>query len=306
MKKPIKIKKKKNWIEISFILFCVALPVISWLMFYVYTNLSSFFMAFTNVDNSFTLEHFGRLIEEFQSETSTIRIALKNTLLTFGILVVTYPLKVLVSFFIYKKVPFSGLYRILFFLPSIIFGVAIAMIFNRMVSPYGFIAEAVQKLFHLDYVPELLSDSRYANITVLLHMVWLGFPGDLIIWGGTFARIPEEMLEAGKIDGVSWWGEFTKIVVPMVWPTVSLQIVMMACGIFGATGSVFLLTGGEYGTMTLNCWTYLQVLNVAGSSDTSNAFHYLSAVGFVMTVIAIVISLFVRKVADSYFDEVEF
>ena len=306
MEKPIKIKKKKNWMEISFILFCVALPVLNWLVFYVYTNLSSFLMAFTKVDGTLTLEHFTRLFQEFQIASSDIRTALKNTLLTFGLLVLSYPFKVLVSFFIYKKVPFAGIYRILFFLPSIIFGVAIAMIFNRMVSPNGFIAETVQNLFHLDYVPELLSDSRFANATVLLHMLWLGFPGDLIIWGGTFARIPGEMLEAGRIDGVNWWTEFTKIVVPMVWPTVSLQIVMMACGVFGASGAVFLLTRGEYGTTTLSCWTYLQVLNVAGTAETSNAFHYLSAVGFVMTVIAIIISLSVRKVADSYFEEVEF
>ncbi|MEE1315137.1 MAG: hypothetical protein UHS49_05165 [Faecalimonas sp.] len=134
MEKPIKIKKKKNWMEISFVLFCVALPVVSWLLFYVYTNLSSFVMAFTTVEGTFTLDHFTRLIEEFQNQSSDIRIALKNTLLTFGILVISYPFKVMVSFFIYKKVPFAGLYRILFFLPSIIFGVAIAMIFNRMQS----------------------------------------------------------------------------------------------------------------------------------------------------------------------------
>ena len=227
-------------------------------------------------------------------------------MLTFVLLVISYPFKVLVSFFIYKKIPFAGIYRILFFLPGIIFSVALAMIFTRMVGVNGVIAQFVQNVMHLDYVPELLSDSRFANNVVLLHMLWLGFPGDLIIWGGTFARIPEEMLEAGRIDGVTWWSEFTKIVVPMVWPTVSLQIVMMVCGIFGASGAVFLLTRGEYGTMTLSCWTYLQVLNVAGTVETSGAFHYLSAVGFAMTVIAIIISLFVRRIADSYFEEVEF
>ena len=299
-------KKKKNWIRISFILFCVALPVLNWLVFYVYTNLSSFLMAFTTKDGAFTLDNFVRLFQEFQLSSSDIRIALRNTLITFGLLVISYPFKVLVSFFIYKKIPFAGVYRILFFLPSIIFSVALAMIFIRMVGPNGIIAQFVQNVLHLEYVPELLSDSRFANKVVLLHMLWLGFPGYLIIWGGTFARIPGEMLEAGRIDGVTWWTEFTKIVVPMVWPTISLQIVMMACGIFGASGAVFLLTRGEYGTMTLNAWTYLQVLNVAGTAETSGAFHYLSAVGFVMTVIAVFISLFIRRFADSYFEEVEF
>lgn len=299
-------KKKKNWLRISFILFCVALPVLNWLIFYVYVNLSSFTMAFTDKNGTFGFDNFIRFYNEFKVPSSQIRIAFRNTLLTFVILILSYPFKVLVSFFIYKKVPFAGIYRILFFLPSIIFGVAVAMIFNRMVGPNGAIAQWVQEVFHLEYTPELLADSRYANITVLLHMLWLGFPGDLIIWGGTFARIPEEILEAGRIDGVSWWTEFTKIVVPMVWPTVSLQMVLMICGIFGSSGAVFLLTGGEYNTITLSCWMYLQVLNVAGTPNTSNAFNYLSAVGFVITVVAVILSLLVRKLADSFFEEVEF
>lgn len=299
-------KKKKNWVRISFILFCIGLPVLNWLVFYVYVNLSSFVMAFTDKNGAFGLDNFIRFFREFTVPTSQIRIAFRNTFLTFALIVISYPFKVLVSFFIYKKVPFAGIYRILFFLPSIIFGVAVAMIFNRMVGANGFIAETVQNIFNMEYTPELLADSRYANITVLLHMLWLGFPGDLIIWGGTFARIPEEVLESGRIDGVSWWTEFTKIVVPMVWPTVSLQIVMMVCGIFGASGAVFLLTSGEYNTMTLSCWMYMQVLNVAGSPDTSNAFNYLSAVGFLITVVSVALSLVIRKIADSYFEEVEF
>lgn len=299
-------KKKKNWLRISFILFCMALPVLNWLVFYVYVNLSSFVMAFTDKNGVFGFDNFIRFFNEFTVPTSQLRIAFRNTFLTFGLIVISYPFKVLVSFFIYKKVPFAGIYRIVFFLPSIIFGVAIAMIFNRMVGVNGFIAETVQNMFHMEYTPELLADSRYANTTVLLHMLWLGFPGDLIIWGGTFARIPKDVLESGRIDGVNWWTEFTRIVVPMVWPTVSLQIVMMVCNIFGASGAVFLLTGGEYNTMTLSCWMYMQVLNVAGSPDTSNAFNYLSAVGFLITVVSVALSLFIRKIADSYFEEVEF
>mgnify|MGYP003319060843 FL=1 len=137
-------------------------------------------------------------------------------------------------------------------------------------------------------------------------MLWLGFPGGLIIWGGTFTRIPHDVLESGQIDGVNWWQEFTMITVPMVWPTVALQMVLMFCGIFGASGSVFLLTKGMYGTMTLSAWMYLQLFNMSGNQYTSNAYNYMSAVGLVITVIAIAISLGIRKWTDKAFEEVEF
>lgn len=299
-KKPIKKER------LLFIICCCILPVIQWLIFYVYANGSAFVMAFTNKNKELSLDNFVRLWEELKAMDSYLITAIKNTALTFCILLCAYPFKVLVSYFIYKKVPGSGVYRVLFFLPSIIFSVAISLVFRQLISVNGFIAQGVQEFMGLDYTPDLLADSRFANTVVLLHMLWLGFPGELIIWGGTFSRIPTEVLESGRIDGVNWWQEFTMITVPLVWPTLALQMVMMFCGIFSASGAVFLLTGGEFKTMTLSVWMYLQVYNVAGSIDTSNAFNYMSAVGLIMTVIAITISLGIRKWTDKVFSEVEF
>lgn len=298
--------KPINKRRLLFVICCCILPVANWLIFYVAANISSFAMAFTNKDGVFSFDNFIRFWEELNSPVSDIRIAFKNTFLTFGILLVSFPFKVLVSYFIYKKVPGSAIFRILFFLPSIIFGVALAMIFQKMVGVNGFIAQGVQDWLGLATPPELLADGRFANTVVLLHMVWLAFPGDLIIWGGTFSRIPTDVLESGRIDGVNWWQEFTKIIVPMVWPTVALQMVLLFCGIFGATGAVFLLTKGQYGTMTLNAWMYLQLYNLSGNQYTSNAYNYMSAVGLVITVIAIAISLCIRKWTDKAFEEVEF
>ena len=298
--------KPINKRRVLFVICCCILPVINWLIFYVFANLSSFVMAFTNKDGALSFDNFVRFWDELTNPVSDIRIAIKNTFLTFAIIVVTFPFKVLVSYFIYKKVPLAGVYRILFFLPSIIFSVALAMIFQKMISVNGFIAEWVQDWLNLPQPPELLADSRYANTVVILHMLWLSFPGDLIIWGGTFTRIPGDVLESGRIDGVNWWQEFTMITVPMVWPTVALQMVLMFCGIFGASGAVFLLTKGMYGTMTISAWMYLQLLNMSGNQYTSNAYNYMSAVGLVITVIAIGISLGIRKWTDKAFEEVEF
>lgn len=299
-------RKPINKTRVLFILFCITIPIVHWLVFYVYTNFSSIIMAFTSSEGQLSMENFLRFFDELQQSTSKIRIAFRNTFLTFCILLVTYPFKVLVSYFIYKKIPGSGFYRIAFFLPTVLFSICTSMMFSRVVGVNGFIAQGIGEWLGLNATPELLSDSRFANTTVLLHMMWLSFPGDLIIWGGTFARIPEEVLESGAIDGTTWWTEFTKIIVPMVWPTVSLQMVLLFCGIFGASGSVFLLTGGDYDTMTVSAWQYITLLNSSGNKYTTNVYNYLSAVGLMLTVVAITLSISVRKFTDKYFDEVEF
>lgn len=304
----MQIKKKRpiRKQRIAFIACCITLPIIQWLIFYVYANFSSIIMAFKDSDGMWSLANFTRFFEEMQLETSDLRIAFRNTFLTFGILFVMYPFKVLVSFFIYKKVPGASVYRVLFFLPTILFSICTAMMFTRVVGVNGFIAQEIGKVMGLDYVPELLQDSRFANTTVLLNMIWLQFPGDLIIWGGTFTRIPEEVLESGRIDGTNFWTEFIRIIVPMVWPTVALQMVLLFCGLFGASGNVFLLTGGYNGTMTLSAWMYITLLQSSGRSYASNVYNYLSAVGLMLSAVAVVISLLVRKITDKAFQEVEF
>ena len=299
-------KKIKDKTYVPFILSCTVIPVVNFLVFYIYTNFSAFTMAFTNKDGIWSFDNFPRFFAELALPTSDLRRAFLNTFLTFGILLVSFPFKVLVSYFIYKKVPGYNVFRVIFFIPTVVFSVAVAMVFTRLVSVDGVIAKWVGESLNLGYTPELLGDSRFANITVLLNMIWLGFPGDLIIWGGTFARIPEDVLESGRIDGTTWWTEFTKIIVPLVWPTVALQMVLMFCGIFGASGNVFLLTGGKYNTMTLNAWMYIQLYENSGSRYTSNVYNYMSAVGLCLTVVSITISLLIRRWTDKAFDEVEF
>ena len=94
MKKPI------NKTRVLFILSCVTLPVLNFLVFYVYVNLSSFAMAFTDRNGTFSLDNFVRIFKEITEPDSPLQIALKNTLLTFGISLVMYPFQVLVSYFI--------------------------------------------------------------------------------------------------------------------------------------------------------------------------------------------------------------
>ncbi len=302
----IRTLNRKNKSLIFFILFACAVPVINWLVFYVYPNASSVVMAFQDSEGNLSLTNFERLWTEFQLPTSTIRVALKNTLITFFISLLCFIPRVFVSYFIYKKVPGHKIYRILFFLPSILFSVCVAMCFTRMVDTEGFIAQFVQSVLGLENTPELLADSRFANYAIWFNMIWLGFPGDLIIWGGTFSRLPEDVLESARLDGVNWFTEFTKIVVPMVWPTVALKMVLTTCGVLGATGQVYLLTGGDYGTMTLSAWLYKMLIESSGTKYTSNVYNYLSAVGIVMTVISVGIALVVRKYTDKAFQDVDY
>lgn len=299
-------KKKRAKSEIFFLVLSFVFPIYAFVTYYIIPNAGGFFMAFLNRNGQLTLENFVRVFQTLRSPGSDLLIGFRNTFLAFGICVLKYPLVVLVPFFIYKKVPFYRIHKVLFFIPSVVMGIAIDLIIAQMFAPTGFIAEWIAKIDGLNYVPEILADSRYANKALFFQLLWLSFPGDLIVWLGTFSRIPEELLEAGRIDGTNWWTEITKIVVPMVWPTIGLQMVLLACGMFGYGTSAFVMTKGEYGTMTFGTWMQLQMLAGSGSKYSSGVFGYMAAVGMCVTAIAVPLALFIRKLANRLFTEVEF
>ena len=303
------VRKKVSWQRVLFILSCFILPTINFLIFYVYLNFSSILMAFQQKQGGnivWTLENFRMFFAEFQKESSTIRIAFRNTSISFLITEVMFGIGFLVSYFLYKKILGYKIFRTLFFLPGLMAGTIVSSFFIKLVSYEGPIAPIVQKLFSLEDLPMLLSDSRYANYTIFANMVWLSFPGNMILWGGTFSRIPDSVIESAKIDGVNWIQETFRIIIPIVWSTFSTLLILSFVGFFGASGQVFLLTKGELGTMTVSCWMYLQVYNNTGNVDASNVYNYMSAIGILMTLCTAVIVVISRSITNRFFGDVQY
>lgn len=291
----------------GFILSFVILPTITFLLFYVYVNFDAFLMSFQRTVNGtkhFTLDNFRDVFSNLFPLSGEMKEAFSNTFKTFGVNMLMFVIGVFVSFFLYKKIFLYKAFRVIFYLPSILSTVVLCAIFYNLLETNE-ARELVQKLFKLSDPPRIFSDSRFANKAVLINMIWLTFPGNLVIWGGTFSRVPESVLESAKIDGVNWIQEACRIIIPIVWPTFTLMFVLQIAGIFGASGQVFLLTKGSDGTQTISNWMYLQVYAVA-INNSSNSFNYMSALGLFLTVISCAVSLTIRKITSKFFREVEY
>lgn len=296
-----------------FIISFTILPIASFLLFYVYVNFSSFIMAFQKpVGDKLVfagLENFKWVIDKIihgsTIPSDDLRVAFINTFKTFGVTVIMYPIGLAISYFIYKNIWGYKVFRVIFYLPSIVSGVVVSFFFTELMSPSGFFPGLLEKLFNLDYkLYNPLADSTFANKMVFLHMIWLGFPGNLIIWGGTFARIPDSLIEYGRLEGISWIKELLSIILPLVWPTVVLTITTLVAGIFGSTGAVFLLTNGEYGTQTVSNWIYTRVLQ--SNTPLAKPLYRVSAMGLMLTVVSCALAFLIKKFVSSRVEDVEY
>lgn len=265
----------------------LAIPIINFLIFFVYTNISSFFMAFQRpiydgaTEMYFTMENFQKVFNSFFVDADgTLRTGLINTVLFYlsGTLIIM-PVSILMSYFIYKKIPGYRSFRFIAYLPQIIASSALVIIFKYSLSSGGPLA-AIYKAVGREYSNPLIREPG-AIITLLIYNVMFGFGGNLIVYGGAMGSINAEVLEAGELDGCTWFQELIYLIIPMMWATLSTSFILGLAGILGSSGPILAFTKGQYGTTTLSFQIYNLVSGVNGYKD----LYYASAIGITMTVI---------------------
>jgi ABC-type sugar transport system permease subunit len=247
------------------------------------------------------LENFKIVFEDIAKDKGGLRIALNNTLITWTFsTLLMFPLSILWSYFIYKKLRLGSFYRIIFYIPSIISSVALAAIFKYLIVADGPIGHLYELLYPDRLMPIFLKEKEYAMKTVLIYVFWTGFGGNLILLNGAMGRIPKEVIESAYMDGTGMWREIFYFVLPLCWPTLSTLIIFSFAGLFTASGPILLLTNGAADTDTISFWIYREV-------EYSDLNIYVpAALGWVFTIIGLPIILIIRKFINKIYDDVEF
>ncbi len=303
---PKKEKKhdRKRISKNLFVTAMVALPVLHFCVFYIYANFSSIMLAFQRLDVQgnyyFSMENFRQVFESFSSDSGMVRQAVKNSFTFFGWnSFVILPLSMFFSFFFYKKIALKSFFRFMFFVPTIISGVAVTTMYKFMLGNEGPVGVLWKLIFDLKVAPPFFTTEEYAMNTILIYMLLTGFSGDILMVGGAMSRIPEETAEAALLDGVGMWQELFLITLPMIWPTLSTIIVTTAAGILSSSGPVLLLTSGAGSTYDISYYIYDKV-NIQGQ------YGVPAALGLVLTAFTFPVVMFTRWGVNKIYNDVEF
>ena len=292
-------KKKKSGMkrrETIFLICILALPVLNWLVFWLYVNLSSFVLAFQDNMGNWSLVNFTLFWDQLTSPYGeTIGRGILNTLKYFSVnLLVIFPLTLLISYFIYKKLAGYAAFRVIFFLPAIISGIVLVSVYSNMISPSGPIGSLLEKMGIT--VPEegFLNNPSTATPAILIYCVWTGFSTNMIIIGSAMSRIPVEVLESARLDGCTAFKELVYLILPLIWSSISTWIIFLFTGIFNAGGPILLFhPDGGFNTMTLSFWIYQQVYGGGTYGGTGN-YGLVSCTGLIFTCIGVPLILFIR------------
>jgi multiple sugar transport system permease protein len=154
-----------------------------------------------------------------------------------------------------QKIIASGFFRTVFYLPSIISGVAIALVFAWIFNYRFGILNYFLSLVGVQG-PNWLGSPRYALWAFVVMSLW-GIGGNVVIYLAGLQGVPAALLEAAIIDGASAWTRFWRITLPLMTPVILFTLIMGIIGTFQTFTQAYILTGGGPANATLFYLLYL-------------------------------------------------
>lgn len=317
--KRLKFSKYSSLEKKSFA-FCYLLlliPLAQFLLMWVYVNFNSIILAFKQTDGSFGFSNFIDVFNAFGGSEPIYNWNLgeilgRTVILWVIVNVICTPLIMLSTYVLYKKIAFSGGFRTIFAIPSILGIIVWSILMKQFCEPGGPIIELLQKC-GVQLSDDILNNGLFgAKSTAFLMIIIIDVLPSImacnLIITGAFARIPPEIFESAKLDGFSFFDEFIHIGIPMAWPTIVVTLVTSLATIFIANGNVLLYTRGINDTATMGFYLYYVVLHIseAGGSVSSNAYSFPAALGIVLTIMTLPIVLIARYILEKAYGKVEY
>ena len=128
----------------------------------------------------------------------------------------------------------SNLFRTVFFMPNLIGGIVLgyiwSMIFDGVLSRYG---------------TSILLETKYGFWGLIILMCWQQIGYMMIIYIAGLQAVPEDMIEAAKIDGANKWQTLFKVTIPNVMPSITICTFLSLTNGFKLFDQNLALTGGQ-------------------------------------------------------------
>ena len=172
--------------------------------------------------------------------------AMVNTaLFTLGSIVGQFVIGMALALFFHKNFPLGGVIRALFLLPWLLpLIVASASWRSILEQDSGIINVTLQNIGIIDGPIPWLTSPDVALISIILVNIWIGIPFNMTLLYSGLQAIPEELYEAGALDGATHWKAFQHITWPTLRPVVSVVLILGIVYTLKVIDIILGLTGG--------------------------------------------------------------
>ena len=184
-------------------------------------------------------------------------ISIINTLL---FLVIHIPLQIIVALFLAEvlnqKIRFRGFFRAAFFLPVVVSGVVVTILWQQL---YGFDAGILNRLLIQLGLPKIgwLTDPNVAMASIAVMATWKNVGLYIVLFLVGLQTVPTHYYEAADLEGASRAQKFFKITLPLINPTIFMVVLLSTVGGFSLFIEPYVMTGGGPLNSTISAVLYI-------------------------------------------------
>jgi ABC-type sugar transport system permease subunit len=179
---------------------------------------------------------------------------------TIVFLIIHIPLQIIFALLIAEvlnqKIKFRGFFRAAFFLPVIVSGVVVTILWQQL---YGFDTGLFNRILvslGFDKVGWLV-DTKVAMPSIAIMATWKNVGLYIILFLVGLQTVPVQYYEAAELEGATHWQKFFKITIPMINPTIFMVVILSTIGGFSLFIEPYVMTGGGPLNSTLSAVLYI-------------------------------------------------
>lgn len=189
----------------------------------------------------------------------TFLSALRNNIfMVIGSLIAHLPLALLFGHFLFQKIKGSHFFQTVFFLPSVICGVAVGLTWTFVYnSEFGLLNKLLEVLGAGDLRQVWLSNKNLALICIIIVVMWQFVGYHMIIQLAAMKNTPTSYYEAARMDGATQWQQFKAITFPLIKPILKVDAVLIITGSLKYYDLIAVMTGGGPNHATELMSTYM-------------------------------------------------
>ncbi len=268
--------------------------LIGFVLFILGPMLASFGLSFLET-NLFSWEFVGlKNYSTLFSTDATRSLFWKSLYNTTYYVFFSIPLTIGAGFFIAvllnQDIRGRSAYRVIYYLPSIIPGIAASVVWLYLFQPEFGIINWLFSLVGIEGI-RWLYDTRTAKIVFVIMSVW-GAGGNMLIFLAGLQGIPTELYEAAKIDGAVAWSRLRHITLPLISPTLFFVVITNIIFSFQVFTNVYVMTNGGGGPANS---TMMYVLHIYLVAFRQYRLGYASALAWILFLILLLFTLVIFK-----------
>ena len=184
-----------------------------------------------------------------------------NILMVAGSLIAHLPLALFFGNILFQKIKGSHFFQTVFFLPSVICGVAVGLTWSFVYnSEFGLLNKLLGVLGLGSLAGAWLSNKYAALFCIIVVVMWQFVGYHMIIQIAAMKNIPASLYEASGIDGASKWIQFKAITFPLIKPILKIDAVLIITGSLKYYDLVAVMTGGgpNHATELMSTYMFFQ------------------------------------------------